>query len=239
MPAGTGRSGSGGGSSVNSPPGTRGTTRRGRRRSTVLIVRLRRVRAQRHDATVLTWVCAQTTAPRTPLATCPKRPRGSRGAAIVSSRTDSSWPFRKTGLDGPDPDRGGAVHPPTSPTFCRVTVLSPGRRVDLALPCDVPMAELNPLVLELLGEPARSPTRPEPWRFSAVTGTPLPAGATLAELGVLDGETLRLGTGAPPPPAPAFDDPVDALAALTPRRRHGRRGPEIAAVGLTLAAAAL
>jgi len=101
------------------------------------------------------------------------------------------------------------------------------------------MAELNPLVLELLGEPARSPTRPEPWRFSAVTGTPLPAGATLAELGVLDGETLLLGPAAPPPPAPAFDDPVDALAALTPRRRHGRRGPEIAAVGLTLAAAAL
>src|SRR4051794_41810123 len=101
------------------------------------------------------------------------------------------------------------------------------------------MAELNPLVLELLGEPARSPTRPDPWRFSAVTGAPLPAGATLAELGVLDGETLRLGPAAPPPPAPVLDDPVDALAALTPRRRHGRRGPEIAAVGLTLVAARL
>src|SRR4051794_22727471 len=100
------------------------------------------------------------------------------------------------------------------------------------------MAELNPLVLELLGEPARSPTRPDPWRFSAVTGAPLSAGATLAELGVLDGETLRLGPAAPPPPAPVLDDPVDALAALTPRRRHGRRGPEIAAVGPAPGAAA-
>jgi type VII secretion integral membrane protein EccD len=131
------------------------------------------------------------------------------------------------------------VHPPTTPAFCRVTVLAPGRRVDVALPHDLPVAELNPLVLELLGEPARSPARPEPWRFTGATGAPLPPGATLAELGVLDGETLRLGPAAPPPPAPVFDDPVDALAALAPRGRHGPHGPAIAAVGLTLAAAAL
>jgi type VII secretion integral membrane protein EccD len=118
-------------------------------------------------------------------------------------------------------------------------VLAPGRRVDVALPHDLPMAELNPLVLELLGEPARSPARPEPWRFTGATGAPLPPGATLAELGVLDGETLRLGPAALPPPAPVFDDPVDALAALAPRGRHGRHGPAIAAVGLALAAAAL
>jgi WXG100 protein secretion system (Wss), protein YukD len=131
------------------------------------------------------------------------------------------------------------VHPPAAPAFCRVTVLAPGRRVDLALPVDVPMAELNPLVLELLGEPARSPARPDPWRFTGATGAPLPPGATLDELGVLDGETLRLGPAAPPPPAPVFDDPVDALAALAPRGRHGGRGPAVAALGVTLAASAL
>jgi len=131
------------------------------------------------------------------------------------------------------------VHPPTTPAFCRVTVLAPGRRVDVAMPHDLPMAELNPLVLELLGEPARSPARPEPWRFTGATGAPLPPGATLAELGVLDGETLRLGPDAPPPLPPVFDDPVDALAALAPHRRHGRRGPAVAAVGVTTAASAL
>ena len=92
------------------------------------------------------------------------------------------------------------MHPPAAPAFCRVTVLAPGRRVDVALPVDVPMAELNPLVLELLGEPARSPARPDPWRFAGATGAQLPPGATLDELGVLDGETLRLGPAAPPRP---------------------------------------
>jgi len=36
--------------------------------------------------------------------------------------------------------------------FCRLTVLAPRRRVDVALPSDVPVAELVPMVLELVGE---------------------------------------------------------------------------------------
>ncbi len=129
--------------------------------------------------------------------------------------------------------------PPATPAVCRVTLLAPGRRVDLALPVDVPLAELNPMVLELLGEPARSPARPDPWRFTGATGAALPSGATLGELGVLDGETLRLGPAAPPPPAPVFDDPVDALAALAPHARPGRRRPTAAVLAVTAAAAAL
>ncbi|MDT7551628.1 MAG: hypothetical protein QOI16_164, partial [Pseudonocardiales bacterium] len=84
--------------------------------------------------------------------------------------------------------------------FCRLTVLAPSRRVDVALPSDVPVAELVPMVLELVGEPERSDAgRPRPWRLSGVAGGPLPAAATLDELGVLDGELLRLGPTAPPP----------------------------------------
>ena len=77
-----------------------------------------------------------------------------------------------------------------------------------------------------------------PWRLTGTTGGACPPGATLDELGVLDGELLRLGPASPPPPAPVFDDPVDALAALTPHRRRDRRWPAVAAVGVTLAAAA-
>jgi hypothetical protein len=131
------------------------------------------------------------------------------------------------------------VHPTAPPAFSRVTVLTPDRRVDVALPTDVVLAELVPMVLELLGEPLRSPDRPDPWRFTGTTGGLLPSGATLDELGVLDGEMLRLGPASPPPPAPVFDDPVDALAALAPHRRRDRRWPATAAVGVTLAAAAL
>ena len=98
--------------------------------------------------------------------------------------------------------------------FCRLTVLAPRHSVDVALPSDVPVAELVPMVLELLGEPERSrAAAPRPWRLSGVAGGPLPAAATLTELGVLDGELLRLAPAASAPSAPVFDDPVDALAA--------------------------
>lgn len=98
--------------------------------------------------------------------------------------------------------------------FCRLTVLAPRHRVDVALPSDVPVAELVPMVLELVGEPATA-APPRPWRLSGIVGGPLPAAATLGELGVLDGELLRLGQATSGPPAPVFDDPVDAIAAGT------------------------
>jgi len=98
------------------------------------------------------------------------------------------------------------------PVYCRVTVLAPRSRVDVALPTDVPVAELVAMILELIGEPAPW-NHPAPWRLSGPTGGVLPAAATLGELGVLDGELLRIGPAATAPAAPVFDDPVDALAA--------------------------
>lgn len=124
--------------------------------------------------------------------------------------------------------------------FCRLTVLAPRHRVDVALPSDVPVAELVPMVLELVGEPESGrATRPQPWRLSGVAGGPLPAAATLAELGVLDGELLRLGPAASAPPAPVFDDPVDAVAAGADVA--GARGHrfEVAAVLVVAVAAAV
>jgi type VII secretion integral membrane protein EccD len=96
--------------------------------------------------------------------------------------------------------------------YCRLTVLAPRARVDVALPADVPVAELVPMVLELVGEPLFG-LCPQPWRLSGTAGGPLPPGATLAELGVLDGDLLRIAPDAPAPLPPVFDDPVDALAA--------------------------
>ena len=119
--------------------------------------------------------------------------------------------------------------------FCRLTVLAPRQRVDVALPSDVPVAELVPMVLELVGEPGRA-VAPQPWRLSGIVGGPLPAAATLGELGVLDGELLRLGPAIPVPAAPVFDDPVDAIAAGAAGGGRGHRF-EVAAV-LTLAVAA-
>jgi type VII secretion integral membrane protein EccD len=112
------------------------------------------------------------------------------------------------------------------PVYCRLTVLTPGSRADVALPVDVPVADLVPMLMELLNEQG-DPARPVPWRLTGPTGGAPAPGATLDDIGVLDGELLRLGPAAPPPPAPVFDDPVDALAALTAppaeARRPGRR----------------
>ncbi|WP_214408325.1 EsaB/YukD family protein, partial [Pseudonocardia lacus] len=80
---------------------------------------------------------------------------------------------------------------PTATTYCRLTVLAPRTTVDVALPADIPVAELVPMLLELVGEPL--PGRPpRPWRLRGPAGGPLPPAATLARLGVLDGEVLRL-----------------------------------------------
>lgn len=146
---------------------------------------------------------------------------------------------------------------PGGPAYCRLTVLAPRASVDVALPADVPVADLVPMVLELVGEPAPGQP-PRPWRLSGAAGGPLPAGATLAQLGVLDGELLRIAPDGTAPAPPVFDDPVDALAATanpagTARRRCAgalvlvlavaasallRDGGTIAAVAAALAACA-
>ena len=120
--------------------------------------------------------------------------------------------------------------------FCRLTVLAPRHRVDVALPSDVPVAELVPMVLELVGEPGRA-VAPRPWRLSGIVGGPLPAAATLGELGVLDGELLRLGPALPVPAAPVFDDPVDAVAAgaATGTRRYRFEAAVVLAVSVAAA----
>jgi hypothetical protein len=125
----------------------------------------------------------------------------------------------------------------TDAGFCLVTVLTPRATWDVALPVDVPVAELVPMVMELVGEPVFG-IRPQPWRLSGMGGGPLPPERSLRELGVLDGELLRLAPAGPPPPAPVFDDPVDAVAATTSAApRDERRFRAVAALLLTLAAA--
>lgn len=97
---------------------------------------------------------------------------------------------------------------PRSP-YCRLTVLAPHRRADLAVPADLPVAELVPMLLDLLGT---GPVEPVPWQLSSAAGAVLAPAATLDDLGVLDGDVLRLRPVTPAPPAPLLDDPVDALA---------------------------
>ncbi|WP_344253564.1 EsaB/YukD family protein, partial [Pseudonocardia hydrocarbonoxydans] len=132
------------------------------------------------------------------------------------------------------------VADPAPPAYTRLTVLAPRTRVDVALPADLPLGELVPMVLELVGEPGPGHA-PLPWRLSGVTGGPLHPAATLDELGVLDGEMLRIGPATAPPPSPVFDDPVDALASAAGRTAGPRVTPRagVAVVLGGLAAAVL
>ncbi|MBW0119106.1 type VII secretion integral membrane protein EccD, partial [Pseudonocardia abyssalis] len=129
------------------------------------------------------------------------------------------------------------IRPDTAPAYTRLTVLAPRARVDVALPADVPLGELVPMVLELVGEPGPG-HRPLPWRLVGATGGLLHPAATLDELGVLDGELLRIGPVTAPPPAPVFDDPVDALAAGAGRTAGPSAAAVRPAVALVLAALA-
>ncbi|HWN35677.1 MAG TPA: type VII secretion integral membrane protein EccD [Pseudonocardia sp.] len=127
------------------------------------------------------------------------------------TRPDAGVARTETGVDGT--------------RFCRVTVLAPRSRMDLALPTDLTVAELVPMLSELAGAAAargrpRSGGAPGPdrdggpaaWCLAAAAGAELPSQATLAGLGVLDGDLLRLRRRTEAPPPPVFDDPVDAVA---------------------------
>ncbi|MEV1291211.1 type VII secretion integral membrane protein EccD [Pseudonocardia sp. NPDC049635] len=133
--------------------------------------------------------------------------------------------------------------PAIEPTgrWVRLSVLTPRGRADLALPADVPVAELVPMVRELVGGAGQGGV-PQAWRFTGPAGGPLPADATLDELRVREGELLHLGPARPAPAPPRFDDAAEALAHAVgearDRSRAGRGGGLGAAVLGTVAGCA-
>nr|WP_241562578.1 type VII secretion integral membrane protein EccD [Streptomyces hoynatensis] len=99
----------------------------------------------------------------------------------------------------------------TGTGFCRVTVAAPGSRVDLALPEDVPLADLYPELLRLAGQ-APDPGAPVGYHLVRRDGTVLDGARTLGAQRVLDGEVLVLRPFADSLPPPVHDDVTDAVA---------------------------
>jgi type VII secretion integral membrane protein EccD len=107
----------------------------------------------------------------------------------------------------------------TTPTtvFSRVTVVAPQTRIDMALPADVAVADLLPMLLEMARE--RSPdggSRHGGWCLTKLGDGPMDPGRTLAAAGVMDGDMLQLRRRSESPPPPLFDDVVDAIAVSSP-----------------------
>ncbi|KOY58207.1 MULTISPECIES: type VII secretion integral membrane protein EccD [unclassified Streptomyces] len=103
--------------------------------------------------------------------------------------------------------------------FCRVTVVAPDSRIDVALPEDIAVADVYPELLRLTGQtqPVGAPTG---FHLVRRDGTVLDGARTLAAQQVLDGEVLSLRPFAESLPPAVFDDVSDAVASAVVRDRH-------------------
>lgn len=103
--------------------------------------------------------------------------------------------------------------------FCRVTVVAPDSRIDVALPEDIAVADVYPEILRLTGQ-TQSAGTPTGYHLVRRDGSVLDGARTLAAQQVLDGEVLSLRPFAQSLPPAVFDDVSDAVASAVTRDRH-------------------
>jgi type VII secretion integral membrane protein EccD len=129
--------------------------------------------------------------------------------------------------------------------FSRVTVVAPKTRIDVALPADVSIADILPMLLEMAREVTPDGgARHGGWCLARLGEAALDPGRTLASLGVVDGDLLQLRRRSENPPPPLYDDVVDAIADSTPESyrpwtKETAHKFGHAAAGLALVAAAI
>ncbi|MFH9044440.1 type VII secretion integral membrane protein EccD [Streptomyces sp. NPDC017966] len=110
----------------------------------------------------------------------------------------------------------------TSAALCRLTVRAPARTVDLAVPVDVPVADLLPTLVGYGGEElGEAGAEHEGWTLQRLGGPPLDPESTLAGLGLRDGETLYLRPRADALPEVHLDDLVDGISTTLQDRPYG------------------
>ncbi|UYQ64762.1 type VII secretion integral membrane protein EccD [Streptomyces peucetius] len=102
--------------------------------------------------------------------------------------------------------------------FCRVTVVAPDGRVDVALPEDIPVADLYPEILRLSGQ-SPAPGAPVGYHLVRRDGSVLEGSRSLAAQRILDGELLSLRPFSESLPPAVFDDVADAVASAVARDR--------------------
>ena len=86
--------------------------------------------------------------------------------------------------------------------MCRLTVQTPDRRCDVALPTAASIGELLPLVLDDVQDGAEQGG----WVLQRLGGPALDLGSTPESLGLFDGATLYLNPAVMPMPEAEFDD---------------------------------
>ncbi|MEU8588759.1 type VII secretion integral membrane protein EccD [Streptomyces sp. NPDC048664] len=106
--------------------------------------------------------------------------------------------------------------------LCRLTVRAPAHVLDLAVPADVPVADLLPILLRHAGEDLEeSGLEHGGWVLQRAGGRPLDEEGTLETLDVRDGEVLYLRPHTEALPEVRLDDLVDGIAGVTRETLHG------------------
>ncbi|MEV5631609.1 type VII secretion integral membrane protein EccD [Micromonospora tulbaghiae] len=124
--------------------------------------------------------------------------------------------------------------------LARVTISAPGRRVDVALPEQVPLAELLPEVLRHAGEGlADDGERHGGWVLRRTDGAVLATAQALLPQGVRDGEVLHLVPARAQWPELEYDDVVEAIVDGARRRGTAWSGQATRAAALAGAAVPL
>jgi type VII secretion integral membrane protein EccD len=122
----------------------------------------------------------------------------------------------------------------------RVTIVAPRSRVDLALPADVPMAEMLPVLLRYSGSDlGDDPAARQGWTLSRLDGLVLNSSNTPAELEVRDGDVLYLRPRGDEAPVLVYDDVIDAVATATREQPSRWTATRTRRYGLAVAVLAL
>ncbi|MFF3330142.1 type VII secretion integral membrane protein EccD [Streptomyces sp. NPDC002888] len=121
-----------------------------------------------------------------------------------------------TATTGGGPGPGTPSGAGTGLGFCRVTIVAPDSRIDVALPDDIPVADIYPEILRLSQQ---SPAEGAPVGYHLVRrdGTVLDSSRSFAAQRILDGELLTLRPFSESLPPAVFDDMSEAVASAVTR----------------------
>ncbi|MEU5883516.1 type VII secretion integral membrane protein EccD [Spirillospora sp. NPDC047279] len=132
------------------------------------------------------------------------------------------------------------MNPTTGADLCRVALVAPGRRIDLSLPADVPLAHMLPTLLQAAGRDlANAGLAHSGWVLQRLDEAPFDESRTLGALGVRDGEVLYFRPEIAQLPEVVFDDVADVVATGINEHADRWRPENTRRFGLTAGAALL
>ncbi|MFI0444438.1 type VII secretion integral membrane protein EccD [Actinomadura sp. 6N118] len=128
----------------------------------------------------------------------------------------------------------------TGADLCRIALVAPGRRIDLSLPADVPLAHMLPTLLQAAGRDlANAGLAHSGWVLQRLDQPPFDESKTLAALGVRDGEVLYFRPEMAQLPEVVFDDVADVVATGINEHSDRWKPEHTRRFGLTASAALL